>query len=100
MTHPNESPKSATTAYLLWFFLGSFGAHRFYMGRKGSGFGFLGLTIGSILTSPIVIGLLGFPAIFVWWIVDAFLIGGWLRDAEGPAVVGTTEPAEHRREAA
>jgi TM2 domain-containing membrane protein YozV len=29
--------KSKTTAYLLWFFLGVFGAHKFYLGRVGMG---------------------------------------------------------------
>ncbi|WP_342621698.1 NINE protein, partial [Pseudomonas aeruginosa] len=24
------------TAYLLWFFLGGFGAHRFYLGKTGT----------------------------------------------------------------
>jgi TM2 domain-containing membrane protein YozV len=29
--------KSKTTAYLLWFFLGWLSAHRFYLGKTGSG---------------------------------------------------------------
>ena len=29
--------KSKTTAYLLWFFLGVFGVHKFYLGKIGMG---------------------------------------------------------------
>ncbi len=29
--------KSTTTAYLLWFFLGFLGAHKFYLGKTGMG---------------------------------------------------------------
>ena len=61
----NEA-KSAGTAYLLWFFLGLFSAHRFYLGRPGSAF-------LQILSYFVIIG-------FVWWIVDAFLIGDMIKE--------------------
>ncbi|MCP3902207.1 MAG: TM2 domain-containing protein [Planctomycetes bacterium] len=87
----NEN-KSTGVAYLLWFFLGGFGAHRFYCGRTGSAFGMLGLSIGSVLTAPFLIGLLGFPALFVWWIVDAFLIGKWINEDACPEMMSTGGP--------
>lgn len=31
-------PKELVVAYLLWFFLGIFGAHHFYLGKVGRGF--------------------------------------------------------------
>lgn len=34
---PSASPKSKTTALLLCFLLGTIGAHRFYVGKVGSG---------------------------------------------------------------
>ena len=37
--------KSKGTAYLLWFFLGVFGAHKFYLGKIGMGVLYL-LTLG------------------------------------------------------
>lgn len=37
--------KNRTTALLLCFFLGAFGAHRFYVGKTGTGILYL-LTIG------------------------------------------------------
>lgn len=35
----NQAPlKSKGVAYLLWFFFGIFGGHRFYIGKIGTGF--------------------------------------------------------------
>jgi TM2 domain-containing membrane protein YozV len=51
--------KSKTTAYLLWFFLGIFGAHKFYLEKTG--IGILYLLSG---------GLLG-----VGWVIDLFTLG-------------------------
>ena len=90
MQHP--APKSPVAAYLLWFFLGTFGAHRFYMGRTGSGMGMLGLCLGSFLLSFVVIGLIGYPILFCWWVVDAFLISKWLQDEMPPALAGSIDP--------
>lgn len=56
--------KNMLVAYVLWYFLGMFGAHRFYMGNTGSAVAQLVLTIS-------VIGLL---VTSIWWIVDAFLL--------------------------
>lgn len=52
--------KSKTTAYLLWFFLGWLSAHRFYLGKTGSGI--LYLFTGQLLG--------------VGWIIDLFILGG------------------------
>tara|TARA_Y100001980_G_C14368146_1_gene173911 strand:- start:95 stop:409 length:315 start_codon:yes stop_codon:yes gene_type:complete len=48
-------------AYLLWFFLGIFGAHHLYIGRG----------IGIWLVSLFTMQGLGF-----WWLIDLFLIPG------------------------
>jgi TM2 domain-containing membrane protein YozV len=61
--------KSAVIAYILWFFLGWFGAHNFYLGRKGVGIAQMLLTISVI----------GWFITLVWVVVDAFLIPGWVR---------------------
>jgi TM2 domain-containing membrane protein YozV len=61
--------KTALVAYILWFFLGLFGAHNFYLGRTG-------VAVAQLILSLILVGLV---ITFVWVIVDAFLIPGWVR---------------------
>lgn len=66
--------KSAAVAYILWFFLGFFGAHRFYLGRWVSGLIQLVLFgIGSALAF-ILVGYLPLAVLGLWWLIDAFLI--------------------------
>jgi TM2 domain-containing membrane protein YozV len=69
------SKKSTGAAYLLWFFLGGFGAHRFYLGQTGTAI------------AQLLLGLLGWLPLFVGWIilgiwllVDAFLIPGIIQE--------------------
>lgn len=65
-----ESAKKSTGAsYLLWFFLGGFGAHRFYLGRTATGVAQLLLSLLGWM--PL---FLGWVALGIWWFVDAFLI--------------------------
>jgi TM2 domain-containing membrane protein YozV len=71
--------KSTFIAYLLWFFLGLFGLHRFYLGRFMSGFLMLVLHGLSWLTWYILIGFLGFGLLGLWWLIDALLIPGMVR---------------------
>lgn len=62
--------KSAFVAYMLWFFLGVFGAHNFYLKRINVGLIQLILTL-------IVVAL---PIVVIWVLVDAFFIPGWVRN--------------------
>ena len=52
--------KSKGVAYLLWFFLGFFSAHRFYLGKTGSG----------------ILYLLTGQLFGIGWIIDLFTLGG------------------------
>lgn len=55
--------KNPVVMWLLWLFLGGFGAHRFYVGRIGTGIAMV-LTLGGFI---------------IWSVVDIFLIPGMLR---------------------
>ena len=62
--------KTALLAYVLWFFLGLFGAHNFYLGRTG-------VAVTQLILTITIIGIL---ITLFWWVVDAFLIPGWVRN--------------------
>ncbi len=71
-----ESHKKSTGAsYLLWFFLGGFGAHRFYLGRMPTAAGQLALLLLGWI--PL---FLGWIALGIWLLVDAFLIPGMIAE--------------------
>ena len=62
------SEKKILPAFLLCFFLGCFGAHRFYVGKIGTG----------------ILMLLTFGAFGIWTIIDFVVIAiGNFKDAEG-----------------
>lgn len=71
------SRKSVFIAYLLWFFLGTLGAHRFYL-KAHLAVAMLGIWVLSALTALILIGYVGFGVLGIWWLIDAFLIPGML----------------------
>ena len=70
-------------AFLLWFFLGGFGGHRFYVGKIVSGLVLLLLTLLMTFNLFALLGPLGILLLLiipgVWLIVDAFRIPGWIR---------------------
>jgi TM2 domain-containing membrane protein YozV len=68
--------KSVGVAYLLWFFFGYLGAHRFYLKQNGTAIAILVITLGSFVLTIILIGLIGFLVVGLWLLVDAFLIPG------------------------
>jgi len=72
------SNRSRLIALLLCFFLGCFGAHRFYAGKIGTG-----------VLMLITLGGLG-----IWMLVDLILIAaGAFRDKDGRRVYRWMEPA-------
>lgn len=79
-TTERRSPYNRLVVILLWWFLGLFGVHRFYVGKFGTGLVML-LTGG------------GFG---IWWIYDLILIlTGRFRDGEG-RVLGPPQ-VKHRQ---
>jgi TM2 domain-containing membrane protein YozV len=77
MDESNISPKSRLVAALLCFFLGSFGVHRFYAGKTGTGILML-LTLGGL---------------GIWTLVDFIMIlVGSFKDKDGLLVFRWAEP--------
>jgi TM2 domain-containing membrane protein YozV len=72
--------KSVLITYLLWFFLGWLGVHRFYLGRITSALAIaaLGLIGGGLTIIGVGYLLLGLAA--VWLFLDIFLIPGMVSD--------------------
>lgn len=75
----DANKKSVGVAYLLWFFLGGVGGHRFYAGKTGSAIAILALTIVGALLTFAGIGIFLLAIVGIWVLVDAFLIPGWIR---------------------
>ncbi len=86
--------KSTGAAYLLWFFLGWFGAHRFYLGQTGTGI--VQLLLGLLGWLPL---FLGWIVLGVWWLIDAFLIPGIIERSNFETISrlerGSPLPARH-----
>ena len=62
--------KSVGIAYLLWFFLGALGVHRFYSGHTKS----------AVLQMVLCISVIGWLVLAPWLIIDLFLIPGLVRE--------------------
>jgi TM2 domain-containing membrane protein YozV len=62
--------KNMFLAYVLWYFLGAFGGHRFYMKRTGS-------AVTMLILSILIVGLV---VTAIWALVDAFLLHTWVRE--------------------
>lgn len=70
----DESERLVLPAFLLSFFLGIFGVHRFYVGKAGSGLAMLLLTITGV----------GLLITGIWYLIDTIVIAcGGFTDAEG-----------------
>jgi TM2 domain-containing membrane protein YozV len=71
VTHVSTTEKRILPAALLCFFLGVFGAHRFYAGKIGTG----------------ILELVTFGGLGIWWLVDMILIiTGSFRDSDGQKI--------------
>jgi TM2 domain-containing membrane protein YozV len=85
--HPSEPvyvrEKSMGTAYLLWFFVGGLGAHRFYLGYGTSGMAQLLLLVLSwmLLLSGALWAVAGLFFGALWLLGDVFVIPSLTREA-------------------
>ncbi len=75
-----SSKKSAGLAFVLWFFTGGLGGHRFYLGRTGSAVAQLILSILGWVTILVAgLGLIFLLPLGIWLLVDLFLISGMVQ---------------------
>ena len=68
--------KSTMVAFVLWFFLGMLGGHRFYLNRRG--WIYLLVFIVGIVTAVVLVGLVMLFILGIFVLVDAFRISGWV----------------------
>ena len=68
----NMDGKNVLVAYLLWWFLGWAGIHRFYLGRVKTGLAQLLLVVIGWATFIFVIGYVLLVVWFIWWALDAY----------------------------
>lgn len=74
----NNPQKSMLVAYVIWFFLGGLGGHRFYLGKMRSGLVMLGVCVLNVMCLFLFHASL-MIVLWVWLLVDAFLIPGYVR---------------------
>ncbi|MTH77635.1 TM2 domain-containing protein [Paracoccus aestuariivivens] len=72
--------KSPLVAYLLAILLWGFGAHRMYLGRWLSGLIMLAMSGIGWLLSPVLIGWPLLGVVWLWAVIDLFLIPGMIQD--------------------
>lgn len=75
----DANKKGIGVTYALWFFFGSFGAHRFYMRRTGSAVFQLLLLVVGWVTVWFGVGFFILLPLYLWLAVDLFLIPGMSR---------------------
>jgi len=81
------SSKSRLAVTLLAFFLGQFGAHRFYLGKIWTAVVMLILTIAGYATIMFTFGYIFLAAVGIWAFVDfIFAVIGKMKDKEGKLI--------------
>lgn len=72
--------KSLVVAFLLWFFLGYLGAHRFYAGKTLTAIVQLVLSLIGAALSVAGIGFVVLGVVGIWLFIDIFLLPGLIRN--------------------
>jgi TM2 domain-containing membrane protein YozV len=78
------SPKSRLATALFAFFLGDFGAHRFYVGKTGTAIVMLVLGLIGWASVWFLVGIPFLVVVGIWRLVDFILaVAGMMRDSQG-----------------
>ncbi len=82
------SPKSRLATVLLALFLGTFGAHRFYIGKTGTAIVMLILSILYLVTVRFWgIMIISLAVVGLWAFIDfIFAVSGIMKDKEGKLI--------------
>ena len=64
--------KNMGIAYLLWFFLGPLGSHRFYIGENKSAIWMLVLFLVGSFTFALGVGIIVLLILGIWWFTDVY----------------------------
>jgi TM2 domain-containing membrane protein YozV len=84
---PDISPKSRVATTLFAWFLGIFGAHRFYVGKTGTAVTMLVLSIAGFATLWLFVGTVILIAVGIWAFVDFIIaVTGNMKDREGKLI--------------
>ena len=81
----DPTQKRKKTALLLAFFLGPFGAHRFYLGYRESAYAMLGLNLATFCVTSSLPAIVALVLVTTIWLVAdmAMIASGSLREANG-----------------
>jgi len=81
------SSKSRLATALFAWFLGIFGAHRFYLGKTGTAVTMLILGIIGVATSWLLVGIIFLSVVGVWALIDfIYAVAGMMKDKEGKLI--------------
>mgnify|MGYP001089472443 CR=1 FL=1 len=81
------SPKSRLATSLFAWFLGIFGAHRFYVGKTSTAVIMLVLGVLGCATAWLFFGLIFLIPVWIWSLVDfIFAVAGNFTDSEGKLI--------------
>lgn len=90
-----KPPKSLLVSYLLWFFFGQIGAHRFYLRSTGLGVFYILLSFVGWATAWFFIGYAFLGVLWIFLILDLFLIPGRVRMINSGVVGQATQNFSH-----
>lgn len=77
----DTAKKNKGVAFVLWFFTGIFGGHRFYSGDMGIAIGMLSFTILNFLFLGWLTLGVTFFILSLWVLIDAFFLSGRIDQA-------------------
>jgi TM2 domain-containing membrane protein YozV len=90
---PAVQAKDTTIAYVLWFFLGSLGVHKFYLRKPAQGAIYLALGLVGWFTVWVLVGFVFLIPLWILLLVDLFTIPAQVREANGTAFQPAVAPS-------